>query len=257
MAHEPGGETNEALHRRYRAGDGDRQAIVDELARRYRPFVESFARRFSYRGEPYDDLVQVSWYAALRAVDRYDPDLGFSFHAYAARCITGELKRHFRDKGWAVRIPRSLLELYLDARDTGERMSLTLGRRPTVPELAAALNVAEDTLLEAQEVGHAYRAKSIDAPVHADEEGGRDIASTEAGYADVDETLTRRHLVETLLGQLADDEERLVRDYFFAQRTQSDIAADRNLSQVTVSRRLANILTKLRSRAEELDASVA
>lgn len=235
------------LHERYAAAGPHREALRDELLARYRGFVESFARRFAYRGEPLDDLEQVAWLAAVRALDSFDPDLGFAFESYAARCISGALKRHFRDRAWAVRVPRSLLELYLRARDMQERLSVDLGRRVTIPELAAHLGVSEEIVLEAMEVGNAYRATSLDAPLRPGDNRGRDLPADDLGFADVEWRMTLATAVDGLLEKLTPDDEALIRDYFFAGRTQSELAFERGVSQVTVSRRLARILRALRS----------
>jgi RNA polymerase sigma-B factor len=125
--------------------------------------AHQLARRFLHRGEPLDDLVQVASVALVKSVDRFDPDRGVDFAAFATRTIIGELKRHFRDKGWAVRASRRVQELYLELGHVTGTLVQQLGRNPTVAELAAATGASEEAVIEAIEAGQGYRAASIDA----------------------------------------------------------------------------------------------
>jgi RNA polymerase sigma-B factor len=237
------------LHQRFRMGGRDGDAARDELLLRYEPFIRAMAGRFAYRGETLEDLVQVAWCAALRAVDAFDPELGHPFKGYLAVCVSGELKRHFRDKLWSVRVPRGLLERYLEARATSERLRAELGRAPTIAELADRVGATQEDLLEAMEVGHAYRAASLDVPRRPDDTGAYEVPTDEPGYRKVDTRLTSRAVLAPLLEALSDDDAALVRDYFLARRKQTDLAVERGVSQVTISRRLARAIGDLRRHA--------
>src|SRR5947207_5143018 len=150
-------------------------ALRDTLIEAHLGLAEYLARRFSNRGEPLDDLVQVASVGLLKAVDRFDPDRGVEFSTYATHTVVGELKRHFRDKGWAVRAPRRMQELYLRLGKIIASLSQEIGRSPTIPELATEAQVSEEEVLEALEAGQAYRFASLDAPggggAEAEEEG--------------------------------------------------------------------------------------
>ncbi|MDP9074871.1 MAG: sigma-70 family RNA polymerase sigma factor, partial [Actinomycetota bacterium] len=140
------------------------RAVRDELVEAHLGLAEYLARRFANRGEPVDDLVQVASMGLVKAVDRFDPERGVEFSTYATHTIVGELKRHFRDKGWAVRAPRRMQELYLRLTKVIGTLSQTLGHSPTIAELAAETKVSEEEVLEALEAGQAYRFASLDAP---------------------------------------------------------------------------------------------
>src|SRR3982074_1188802 len=144
--------------------------LRDELVAAHIGLAEYLARRFANRGEALDDLVQVGSLALIKAVDRFDPDRGVEFSTYATHTIVGELKRHFRDKGWAVRAPRRMQELYLPPTPVVATPSQELGRSPTIAELANETQVSEEDVLEALEAGQAYRFASLDAPAPGDED---------------------------------------------------------------------------------------
>src|SRR5205807_3922603 len=145
-------------------------ALRDELVTAHLGLAEYLARRFANRGEPLDDLVQVASVGLLKAVDRFDPDRGLEFSTYATPTIVGELKRHFRDKGSAVRVPRRVQELHLRMGTVVNNLSQELGRSPTIPEIAQRAEVSVDEVLEAMEAGRAYRFTSIDAPAGDDDD---------------------------------------------------------------------------------------
>src|SRR3954465_7548273 len=158
--------------------------LRDELIEAHLGLAEYLARRFSNRGEPLDDLIQVASVGLLKAVDRFEPDRGVEFSTYATHTVVGELKRHFRDKGWAVRAPRRMQELYLRLGKVIATLSQELGRSPTIPELATAAQVSEEEVLEALEAGQAYRFASLDAPSPGDEDN--DSLSTHLGQDDAE-----------------------------------------------------------------------
>src|SRR5665213_3275034 len=145
------------------ASSADDKERRDELVTSHLGLAHRLARRFANRGESHDDLVQVASLALVRAAERYDDERGIMFSTFAAASIVGELKRHFRDRGWAVRAPRRLQELLLEIGSTVDRLGQELGRAPTVPELARAINATESDVLEALEAGQSYRTSSLDA----------------------------------------------------------------------------------------------
>src|ERR1700691_3567699 len=138
--------------------------LRDEIIASHLGLAHQLARRFANRGEPHDDLVQVGSMALVKAVDRFDPERGVRFSTFAVKCIVGELKRHFRDRGWSVRAPRRIQELYLELGHDIDRLVQELGRAPTVLELARATGTSEHAVLEALEAGRVYRASSLDSP---------------------------------------------------------------------------------------------
>src|SRR5207249_8619137 len=139
------------------------QGLRDHLVATHLPLAEYLARRFSNRGEPLDDLIQVASLALLKAVERFDPDRGLEFSTFATPTIVGELKRHFRDKGWAVRVPPRVQELHLAMATVVATLTQDLGRSPTITEIAQQSGASEEEVLEAMEAGRAYRFVSIDA----------------------------------------------------------------------------------------------
>jgi RNA polymerase sigma-B factor len=205
--------------------------------------VEYLARRFAGRGEPLDDLIQVATIGLVKAVDRFDPDREVEFSTYATPTIVGELKRHFRDKGWAVRVPRRLQELNLRLGTVIGKLSQDLQRSPTVAEIAAAAGVSEDEVLEGLDSAHAYRLISLDAP--AGEEGltyHESIGDEDSSMEALEDWVS----VGPLLKQLPPRERRMLYLRFFKGLTQSEIAEQLDISQMHVSRLLAKTLAVLR-----------
>ena len=224
-------------------------ATRDGLVEAHLGLAQYLARRFSNRGEALDDLIQVASVGLVKAVDRYDPARGVEFSTYATHTIVGELKRHFRDKGWAVRAPRRMQELYLRLGQIVSRLSQDLGRSPTIPELAAEAEVSEEEVLEALEAGRAYRFASLDAPSPGDEGGstlGSRLGEEDAGLVDAEDRAT----LSPLLASLPAREQTILHLRFFEGLTQSVIAERLGLSQMHVSRLLARSLAQLRAGAE-------
>ena len=223
--------------------------LRDELIEAHLGLAEYLARRFSNRGEPLDDLTQVASVGLLKAVDRFDPERGVEFSTYATHTIVGELKRHFRDKGWAVRAPRRMQELYLRLGRIVSTLSQELGRSPTIPELAKEAQVSEEEVLEALEAGQAYRFASLDAPSPGDDEGdsmGAQLGQEDANLIDAE----HRVALSPLLAQLPKREQMILHLRFFEGLTQSGIAERLGISQMHVSRLLARSLAQLRAAAE-------
>ena len=157
--------------------EGDLRARA-ELIERFLPLTRQLAKRYRYAGEPLEDLVQVACVGLLKAVDRYEPDRGNAFTKYAVPTMLGELKRHFRDKGWSVRVPRDLQELAVRVDRVGEEISRELGRAPTPAEIAERVGITTESVMEAREAAAAYRAVSLDRP--RDDEEESDSGMTES-----------------------------------------------------------------------------
>jgi len=218
-----------------------------ELVEAHLGLAEYLARRFSNRGEPLDDLVQVASVGLLKAVDRFDPQRGVEFSTYATHTIVGELKRHFRDKGWAVRAPRRMQELYLRLGGIMGTLSQDLGRSPTIAELATEAEVSEEEVLEALEAGQAYRFASLDAPTPGEDDTlGAHLGAEDPQMAGAE----HRAALSPLLATLPRREQTILHLRFFESLTQSEIAGRLGISQMHVSRLLARSLAQLRSAAE-------
>ncbi|WP_084680823.1 SigB/SigF/SigG family RNA polymerase sigma factor [Frankia sp. CeD] len=225
--------------------DPERSAVRDQLVRMPLPLVESLARRFRNRGEPLDDLVQVATIGLIKSVDRFDPERGVEFSTYATPTIVGEIKRHFRDKGWAIRVPRRLQELKLSLTKATSELSQTLGRSPTVSEIARHLQMSEDDVLEGLESANAYSAVSLDAPDSGDDEAPA-VADTLGVQDESLEGVEYRESLKPLLEKLPAREKRILLLRFFGNMTQSQIATELGISQMHVSRLLARTLAQLR-----------
>jgi RNA polymerase sigma-B factor len=228
-------------------------ALRDELVNEHLGLARSLARRFANRGEPMDDLVQVASLALLKALDRFEPERGLAFSTFATPTILGELKRHFRDKGWAVRVTRRVQELHLQLSRAIAALSQELGRSPTVSELAQRLNVTDDEVLEAMEAGRSYRMASIDtrAPGDADESStvADRIGEPDPAMADAE----RRAALAPMLASLPERQQLIVYLRFYEGLTQSEIGVRLGISQMHVSRLLARSLDQLRQHAEPGD----
>ena len=221
-------------------------ATRDELVVAHLGLAKYFARRFANRGEPDDDLVQVASLALVNAVDRFDPERGVEFSTFASSTIAGELKRHFRDRGWAVRAPRRIQELYLQLGELLNELTQTLGRSPTVHELAAAAGVSADDVLEALEAGQSYRLASLDATA-PDEDGSLidRLGEEDSRFEQTD----RRMALAPLLAMLPERERLIFHLRFFEGMTQKSIADEIGISQMHVSRLLARSMATLREAA--------
>ncbi len=232
-------------------------AIRDELVRAYLPLAEYLAKRFLHRGVAADDLVQVASLGLVKAVDRFEPQRGVTFSTFATPTIIGELKRHFRDKGWALRVPRRLQELHLELAATVGTLTQELGRSPTIAEIATAAGISEDDVLEATDVAQVYRVSSLGLP--PTEEGETNDAAS-AALSEVDsnlELVEERIEISRLLRVLPQRERSIVHMRFFEGRTQSEIATRLGISQMHVSRLLARSIDALRQEAKDRTASTS
>ena len=225
------------------------QSVRDELIEAHLRLAEHLARRFNNRGVPLEDLIQVASLGLVKAVERFEPERGLEFSTFATPTIVGELKRHFRDKGWAVRVPRRIQELHVEINGLVGTLTQRLGRSPTIAELARASNTSEEEVLEAMEAAQAYRSTSIDAP-SGGEESGLGLAGQ---LGDEDGNLfaaENKMLVSTLIDTLPKREQLLMRLRFYDGMTQTQIADRLGISQMHVSRLLARSLEELRQRLE-------
>jgi len=241
---EAGGATDRELLRRYHQG-GDLEAR-EQLIEQYLPLVRSLARRYANRGEQLEDLVQVGAIGLIKAIDRFDVDRGVELSTYATPNIIGEIKRHFRDKGWSIRVPRGLQELNVRLSQLLERLTAELERSPTIPELAEAAGVTEEEVLEALESGQAYTTVSLSAPSGQGEDGQVDPLESLGELEHAYEVSEDRAVLAPGLEALDERERRILHLRFWEGLTQSQIAAQVGISQMHVSRLIRRALEKVR-----------
>ena len=218
-------------------------AAREELTREFLPLAEYFARRFSGRGEPVEDLTQTASLGLLNAIDRFDPERGVPFSTYAAATIVGELKRHFRDRGWALRVPRNVQETAILVNRIVSAMWQDLGRAPTVAEIARSADIGEDDVLQALDALQAYTTDSLDAPVgDATSTAAESIGSEDQSFQVSEEWLS----LAPALRDLPERERTILYLRFFEGRTQTEIADELGISQMHVSRLVSQSLERLR-----------
>ncbi len=232
--------------RKLQDGSAEYAELRNRLVRMHLPLVEHLARRFRNRGEPLDDLTQVATIGLIKSVDRFDPERGVEFSTYATPTVVGEIKRHFRDKGWAVRVPRRLQELRLALTTATAELSQQHGRSPTVHELAEKLSISEEEVLEGLESANAYSTLSLDVPDTDDESPA--VADTLGAEDEALEGVEYRESLKPLLEDLPPREKRILLLRFFGNMTQSQIAQEVGISQMHVSRLLARTLAQLREK---------
>ena len=219
--------------------------LRDELILEHLGLARALARRYSGRGESVEDLEQVATVGLLKAVERFEPDRGLAFSTFAVPTILGEIKRHFRDRAWATRVPRGLQELALRLNESVQVLTQELKRSPSLDEIAADMEVDVERVLEAMEVNRSYSASSLDATSPDDDTSRRlerVLAEVDPGLAAVDHQLVVKSLLETL----PDRDRRIVELRFFEGFTQLEIAEQIGISQMHVSRLLARSLESLR-----------
>jgi RNA polymerase sigma-B factor len=238
-------ENDKVLLRRYHE-EGDLQAR-EQLIEQYMSLVRSLARRYNYRGEQLDDLIQIGAIGLIKAIDRFDVDRGVELTTYATPNIIGEIKRHFRDKGWSVRVPRGLQELNVQLSKLIEQLTVQLARSPTIPELAKAAGVEEEQVLEALESGRAYSALSLSQG--SSSEDGEEIDPLEMlGEIEHQYEVSEDRAVLAPGFKALDERERMILHLrFFEGLTQSQIAAQVGISQMHVSRLIRRALEKIRA----------
>jgi RNA polymerase sigma-B factor len=224
-----------------------RERVRERLITMHLPLVHYLARRYVHRGEPLDDLVQAGCIGLVKAVDRFDPGRGLEFTTYAAPTILGEIRRHFRDRTWAVHVNRGLQELVAAVARARADLTQELMRAPTVAELADRLGRSEEDVLAAVDCTSAYTPQSFDSAVGEDLTLGETLGGSDSHLDEVELHESLRPLV----GRLAARERRILQLRFFGNQTQSQIAAQLGISQMHVSRLLAGILARLRAALTE------
>ena len=235
------------LFRRYKEeGDDDAR---EQLVMSHLNLVRFLASKFKSRGEPLDDLIQVGTIGLIKAVDRFDPTRGLEFTTFATPTILGEIRRHFRDKGWSVRVPRRLQELSSKVNQTKEELTKGLHREPSVEEVATALNTTVDEVLEAMESSSAYSS----VPLEGGSSGEDDTPSVIDRYVSEDEELALsddRMAIEEAIRDFSPREQEIIRMRFIDGLTQVEIAKKLGISQVQVSRLLRRTLRKLQEKID-------
>ena len=238
-------QSDKVLLRRYHE-QGD-LAAREQLIEQYMSLVRSLARRYSYRGEQLEDLVQIGAIGLIKAIDRFDVNRGVELTTYATPNIIGEIKRHFRDRGWSVRVPRGLQELNIQLSRLIEELTVQHGRSPTIPELAKAASVTDEEVLEALESGRAYTSLSLSAGSGGGDEDGEldplESLGTEEHQYEVSED---RAVLEPGFRVLDERERKILHLRFFEGLTQSQIAQQVGISQMHVSRLIRRSLEKIR-----------
>jgi RNA polymerase sigma-B factor len=232
----------------------DRDAIVE----RFLPLARQLAARYQRPEEPFDDVFQVACFGLIKAVDRFDADRGVAFSSYAVPTIMGEIKRHFRDRTWAVRVPRDLQELALRVDRVVGELTREIGRAPTVEEVARAIDAEPEDVLEAMQASSAYRATSLETPrAGGDGEPGDTLGDTVGVTDDGFAMAEQRALLDALLRSLTPREREVVRLRFEEDLTQAAIGERIGVSQMQVSRVLRHALARLRTLARVEHAAVA
>jgi RNA polymerase sigma-B factor len=221
----------------------------EELVERFIPLARELALRYSYTDEPFEDLLQVASVGLIKAVDRYEPRRGTKFTSYAVPTILGELKRHFRDKGWALHVPRELQERALAVSRESDRLSIRLGRSPSVREVAKALDCSVEQVLEASEAAGSYETASLDAPASRNGEGPTPLLDLVGGDdGDYDLVGSREAIAETWRA-LPEMEQRVIQLRFVEDLTQREIGERIGFSQMHVSRLMRRALGRLQAAA--------
>jgi RNA polymerase sigma-B factor len=234
------------LIRYHRAGD---LAAREELVQRCLPLARDLARRYTYTNEPFDDLLQVASLGLIKAIDRFDPDRGAKFASYAAPTILGELKRHFRDKGWALHVSRDLQERTLVVSREAEALSKRLGRSPKPREVASAIGCSVEEVLEAQQAAASYEAASLDAPTAHDDNGAAPLVELLGGEDSAYELVADRDAIASGWKELPDVERSVLELRFRHGLDQREIGERIGYSQMHVSRLLRRALSRLETAA--------
>jgi RNA polymerase sigma-B factor len=226
-------------------GDRSRARARERAIEAWLPLARHLAHRYAGRGEPTDDLIQTANIGLIKAVDKFDPHRGVDFAGYAIPTIIGEIKRHFRDRTWSIRVPRRLQELRLAITEANATLTHTLGRSPTVPDIATHLGVTEEDILEGLEGARAYNATSLSTPISAD--GSTELGDTLGTEDHEYELAETRVALAPALATLDEREQKILTLRFYGNLTQSQIADQIGISQMHVSRLLTKALTKLRT----------
>jgi RNA polymerase sigma-B factor len=223
--------------------------LREQLVTRYLPLARSLARRFASGGEPLEDLEQVAALALVKAVDGFDAERGTAFSSYAVPSIAGAIKRHFRDHGWSVRVPRELQERAMRVHQLENELSSALGEAPTVAELAEATALGAEDVLEARAAYRALHASSLDAPTQDADGDAPSLVETIGGEDDGYSTVLDRSTLDSLLGGLDERDRAIVELYFREELTQSEIGERLGYSQMHISRLLRRAVGELEKAA--------
>jgi RNA polymerase sigma-B factor len=242
--------TNELL-RRYR--ETSDPVLLEEIVRQFEPLARSVARRYHSRGEPLEDLTQVAMVGLLKAISRFDPDRGFAFSSYATPTMLGELKRYFRDSGWAVHVPRGVKERALELASTTEELSAKLGRSPSLAELADALQISEEQTLEAIEAYHARHTSPLEHGSDDEESGVPQLAQVLGAEDERLEQAEYLTMIAKGVETLSESDRLILYLRFARDLTQSEIAARIGTSQMQVSRLLRAAIEKIRRVSGDVD----
>lgn len=245
-----GTSEKELLRRVHRESD---RAAREELITRYLPLVRSLARRFSSRGQPVEDLIQVGSIGLIKAIDRFDIERGVELSTYATPTILGEIKRYFRDKGWAVKVPRALQDLNIRLNKVIEQLTVELNRSPTISELAEACAVTEEEVLEALESGRAYNSLSLFSSGSSDEEDSLELLDYLGKEEPEYELVEQRRYLAPAMNKLDERERLILHLRFFEGMTQTQIATRVGISQMHVSRLIRKSIDVLRQHMVEGD----
>jgi RNA polymerase sigma-B factor len=237
-------DTANALFQTMSERPEDRARLREKMIEAGLQFAVRLARHYQGRGEPFEDLVQVATVGLIKAIDGYDPERG-PFTHYAGPTVRGELKKHFRDRGWSVRVPRRLQELKMEMSRAHQALTHELGRAPTVADLAGFLDLEQEQVVEGMDLAHAYQPVSLDAPVSGQEDAA-DLGTMLGERDPAVETLDDRMTLGSLLPHLPEREQRILHMRFSGNMTQSQIAAEIGISQMHVSRLLSQTLAWLR-----------
>jgi RNA polymerase sigma-B factor len=224
-------------------------AAREELVERFLPLARDLALRYTYTDEPFDDLLQVASLGLIKAIDRFEPGRGTKFTSYAAPTILGELKRHFRDKGWSLHVPRDLQERSLAVSRATELLSKELGRSPKVREVAEHLGCSAEQVLEAQEAAASYEATSLDAPTARDDDESASLVDLLGGEDSAYELVEDRQAIARIWKELPDVERSVLELRFMHDLNQREIGEQIGYSQMHVSRLLRRALTRLETAA--------
>jgi RNA polymerase sigma-B factor len=244
--------TKRLLTRYHKEGDlRARELAIEEQL----PLVEFLARKFAGRGEPVEDLVQVASVGLIKAVDRFDVDRNIEFSTYATPNILGEIKRYFRDKGWAMRVPRGLQELRQSAKEAIRDETVRTGRSPTIDELAHTLDADVESVAEALTLGRAYNTASLDAPISQEESDGDTILDLQADDNSPIEGLEDKILLQKAMGNLKEQQQEILRLRFDEGKTQTEIADRIGVSQMHVSRLLRRAIEDLRRQLSDIEGA--
>jgi RNA polymerase sigma-B factor len=233
-----------------RLAQGRDDDLRSQLVERYLPLARQLARRYQRPDEPLDDLMQVASLGLVKAVDRFDASREVAFSSYAVPTILGEIKRHFRDRTWSVRVPRDLQEMALKVERGVADLTRELHRQPTIPELAKHMEISEEIALEALQAAGAYHSTSLDTPRGSDDEQGDTLGDTLGGQEDGYDRAEERATVDRLMRSITPREREVLRLRFEEDLTQAEIGEIIGVSQMQVSRVIRQAVARLRLAAQ-------